>query len=465
MIPSQCPLQTKLMHTLTTPWIRFSTVEVVNRNPTFSGATFNFENIAGDGVTCVGGGILDSNGPDKTPSHFLASFFCEAFSHHDVLLKRHRRNDENDPLAALRTVMASVRRLQQNSTAVFTDEEFAQYARIADVELLKRSAANPNGADWACEAIWFAAQRQVGRGEIDVMVSNIGSCRGFGIPLNETSLSKCTRSALNPTRHPVVPLSMDHIPSRVSEFQRIIAAGGKVDGDVLDGRLTTSRGFGMRQYKSNNALPQLKQQVVAEPTTTSWIMRPGDMMILSNRGAFLTRSDEDLNVDDLGYVAMRGKRNRRSPAQIACDIADEAIVYGSPAGLQVLVVEALAPPMNLEAAQICAVKRDTSVLPGRLHIGALRAVPEYVKAFRADCARCGLDVPQFLDLRHQMLQEVDARVLLGGALSDGFGHEAGCLRRAIEEEMAFFEPLLACKTAASSKMQLEELAQALSVQQ
>jgi hypothetical protein len=468
MIPPSCPLQSKLIHTVSTPWLRFSSVTVMNRQVAFAGARFDFDNPCSDAIACVGGGLIDATSPSGAAASFLASFFQEAFAQHDVAGKRRRyriENESQEVLASLRDVMFQHRQFQNDASSIFSDTEFSQYSLTADAHLLRKSVDVESGADWRSEAVWFVAERGTAgnSNEVKVMVSNVGACRGFGVPLNLESLAKFKRSVLSPQRLPVVPLTMDHHPSRNLEFRRILDAGGRVENDILvtgGSKLAVSRGFGFRPFKSNASLPQVKQQIIAEPTTSSWRMLPGDMLVLANRGAFLTRSFEELTYEDVGHTVVRSSNRKRSPAQIACDIADEAVVYGSPAGVQVLVVEAVDPGPGAPQSSLHSAVRETTMLPGRMHVAALQSSEDYRQALLADCARCGVKLTDLIDMRSRMLEDLDCSVLLGSSLTDCFGLEAGTLRRAVEEEMQWMEPLFAARDAGPQAVaqQLEAMA-------
>jgi serine/threonine protein phosphatase PrpC len=60
-------------------------------------------------------------------------------------------------------------------------------------------------------------------------------------------------------------MSEDHKPSLEEETERIVAAGGFVFMDRVNGELAMSRALGDFQYKSNDNLSLDKQQVIAYP--------------------------------------------------------------------------------------------------------------------------------------------------------------------------------------------------------
>lgn len=62
-----------------------------------------------------------------------------------------------------------------------------------------------------------------------------------------------------------VPLSQDHKPENPLELKRILAAGGYVFGNRVNGNLALSRAFGDFHYKSNDQLPADQQIVSPQP--------------------------------------------------------------------------------------------------------------------------------------------------------------------------------------------------------
>jgi protein phosphatase 2C family protein 2/3 len=62
-----------------------------------------------------------------------------------------------------------------------------------------------------------------------------------------------------------VPLSQDHKPDNPLELKRILAAGGYVFGNRVNGNLALSRAFGDFHYKSNDQLPADQQIVSPKP--------------------------------------------------------------------------------------------------------------------------------------------------------------------------------------------------------
>lgn len=68
-------------------------------------------------------------------------------------------------------------------------------------------------------------------------------------------------------------LSVDHKPTMVSEWSRIVAAGGWVAANRVNGNLALSRALGDFVYKRNTALAAEEQIVSAEPDVTQCELR------------------------------------------------------------------------------------------------------------------------------------------------------------------------------------------------
>ncbi|KAH8302649.1 hypothetical protein KR044_009254, partial [Drosophila immigrans] len=61
------------------------------------------------------------------------------------------------------------------------------------------------------------------------------------------------------------PLSVDHKPSNESEIKRIVAGGGRVENNRVNGNLALSRALGDFMYKRNTSLKPEEQIVTADP--------------------------------------------------------------------------------------------------------------------------------------------------------------------------------------------------------
>ena len=63
----------------------------------------------------------------------------------------------------------------------------------------------------------------------------------------------------------VVNLSTDHKPFVETEIKRVIAAGGRIQSNRVNGRLTLSRALGDFPFKKNKLLKANEQIIIAYP--------------------------------------------------------------------------------------------------------------------------------------------------------------------------------------------------------
>ncbi|XP_017841084.1 probable protein phosphatase 2C T23F11.1 isoform X2 [Drosophila busckii] len=71
--------------------------------------------------------------------------------------------------------------------------------------------------------------------------------------------------AIASVRGKVQPLSIDHKPSNETEVQRILAGGGRVENNRVNGNLALSRALGDFMYKRNSSKKPEEQIVTADP--------------------------------------------------------------------------------------------------------------------------------------------------------------------------------------------------------
>lgn len=185
--------------------------------------------------------------------------------------------------------------------------------------------------------------RQSQRYHLEVLASGVGNCRIFGIARNR--LTHGTRSALDPTRERLVPLSSDHSPLRTLEMNRIMKAGGTVDfsvSDYIDGNpfYNVSRSFGHWSMKNNKKLSYDQQKLICEPTSLSWTMLKGDILVLVNKAMFETRNNADTSVDDVAKVIGQEIDRGSSPEDTALALCNCAARVGAEHSLQAIVAVA-----------------------------------------------------------------------------------------------------------------------------
>ncbi|CCW59995.1 unnamed protein product [Phytomonas sp. EM1] len=290
---------------------------------------------------------------------------------------------------------------------------------------------------------------------LDLMVSNVGSSRAFGIA--RSRLSETPQSFLDSSRECIVPLSMDHRPLQGEERRRIISAGGKVsaeEGGIIDGNpfFTVSRSFGHWSMKNNPNRSPVHQKIIPLPTTATWEMLEGDILVLSNHALYETRHEEDSSMDELAKVAGRAVDRGLPPEEVAATLCDFAIRFGAEHSLQVMVVVATDLAQGLRefdgvSGHFCPLFSEY-VQPGPLYGEACRRIPEYRKALQRDCKRCGIKLSELLKLRWERVKGIlDQRHAL--PLHAYYGKECGALQQIMDEEADLFADLIENKASLS----------------
>lgn len=92
-----------------------------------------------------------------------------------------------------------------------------------------------------------------------------------------------------------VPLSYDHKPENPQELKRILAAGGYVLGNRVNGNLALSRAFGDFHYKNNEDLPPEQQIVSPCPDVKTLELNDDvDFLVLACDGIWDVLSSEEV---------------------------------------------------------------------------------------------------------------------------------------------------------------------------
>ncbi|KAF5223088.1 hypothetical protein ECC02_003915 [Trypanosoma cruzi] len=405
----------------------------------------------------------------------------------------------------------------QGVSRVFSEWEMQQYAMFADNAFMNACRANEmvgglndklvlrnsEAANSGCRAVWFTAtvapvalqeRRQERRREVDqggtapppirweakakgceysvkdckgtaptspfcldVLVSNVGDSRAFGIARN--TLTSEARSILDATREHVVPLSSDHKPLRTLELRRILSAGGVVRsdvGDIIDGNpfYNVSRSFGHWSMKCDSQRPPSEQKMIALPACCSWEMIPGDVLVLSNHAIFETRCQEESSMDEIAKVVVREIDRGASPEEAAAALCNYAIRFGAEHSLQVMVAIAT----SADSAQApCEAKKQEWIVPGPIYAEPCRRSPEYRNALQADCERCALSLAELLGLRWRQVRNlIPSRHFL--PLMTYYGKECSVLQQIMDEEALLFshESLPPCGCSDDVLMEYDE---------
>ncbi|KEG14993.1 protein phosphatase 2C [Trypanosoma grayi] len=272
---------------------------------------------------------------------------------------------------------------------------------------------------------------------LDVLVSNVGDSRAFGIQRHP--LSQGERSTLDPLRERIVPLSADHKPLRTQELRRILKAGGEVRSDVgniIDGNpfYNISRSFGHWSMKCDSRRAPSEQKIIALPTCSSWEMLAGDVLVLCNHAVFETRLQEDTSVDELAKVVRRELDRGASPEEAAGTVCDYAIRFGAQHSLQVVVAVATDDGSTSSCSEA---QREEWVTPGPIYAEPCRRLPEYRQALQADCERCGVTLAELLLLRWRRVRDV-LHLRHALPLMPYYGKECSILQQSMDEEAELF---------------------------
>lgn len=430
-------------------------------------------------------GLVDSY-TERQSSTFISNFLSRALSLHTRVpdeLRKLKKEFPNDPI--LESMSFSLLHQRQmalsegESASFLSAREMEHYAINADMALLQhlfphRKDINlipPGVPEPGCRAIWLGAslipfqmenevqlkkslgEARVPNAAVEVCVSCLGSSRAFGIARNQFSLHKRRNHESNgESLDGIVPLSVDHLPLREEEYRRIRAAGGHVDskeGNIIDSVpfYTVSRSFGHFSMKNNVLLAPSRQKIIASPTTNTWKMLPGDILVMCNHSVFENSHDMDTSVDEVARVVMREVDRGHSPEMVAGIVCDLAMRFGATHSLQVAVL--VAEDNSVECAELENQQADEAhpifsewVEPGTIYVNTCRYNTIYKEALLRDCQRCGVSLGELLFLRWKRVKDILSwRDSL--SLAPFYGQECGLLQQRMEEEAQLFShPLL-----------------------
>ena len=130
------------------------------------------------------------------------------------------------------------------------------------------------------------------------------------------------------------PMSKDHKPSDAPERARIVAAGGHVSMNRVDGDLAVSRALGDFIYK-NPKLPPEKQKVSPVPDIKIYRRSAKDRyMILACDGIW----DVMTNAEVVDFVHTRVSRGVANANDIATSLLDHCLKKGSRDNMSVIII-------------------------------------------------------------------------------------------------------------------------------
>lgn len=302
---------------------------------------------------------------------------------------------------------------------------------------------------------------------LEVCVSGIGNSRAFGIKKAERENSfhpttpKSMLSYFSYDAHKqLIPLSMDHLPTREEELRRIIFAGGVVENGKLifekspsenskeprscsSLTLSLSRSFGYFSWKNSYQCSPLQQKIIALPTTNIWTMTHGDALVLCNHAVFESRMEENTTVDEVSKLVAYALNRSHSPEEVAGMVCDYAIRFGASKALQVTIAVSTTNFPDAGDETYSSVPQYTEwVSPGPLYVEVCRHDVGYAKALLRDCQRCNISLPELLWERWNRVRHI-LSMCHSLPLASLYGKECGALQQSMEEEaLLFSHPVL-----------------------
>eukprot|EP00294_Goniomonas_avonlea_P010904 CAMPEP_0114555006 /NCGR_PEP_ID=MMETSP0114-20121206/8517_1 /TAXON_ID=31324 /ORGANISM="Goniomonas sp, Strain m" /LENGTH=399 /DNA_ID=CAMNT_0001740099 /DNA_START=1 /DNA_END=1200 /DNA_ORIENTATION=- len=138
----------------------------------------------------------------------------------------------------------------------------------------------------------------------------------------------------------LVEMSQDHKPDNSEERSRILAAGGTVSANRVDGNLALSRAMGDWQFKSNPSIGVEKQKVIVVPELTVETIREGDSLLLFCDG--LVEHLTNTQVAKLAHDAIAQYPD--DPAKVASMLIRESLQAGSKDNHSAMVVRFRSTP-------------------------------------------------------------------------------------------------------------------------
>jgi serine/threonine protein phosphatase PrpC len=122
-----------------------------------------------------------------------------------------------------------------------------------------------------------------------------------------------------------VAMTSDHKPELDGERARILAAGGFVQANRVDGQLAMSRAIGDWPYKDNPKIKPEEQKVVAVPEVTTEIGYEGDSLLLCCDGIFEQMTNEAV----VKFVHEAISKHPNDPATVCKLLVIQSLEKGS----------------------------------------------------------------------------------------------------------------------------------------
>ncbi len=178
----------------------------------------------------------------------------------------------------------------------------------------------------------------------------------------------------------LVSLTKDHKPEDSEEYARIVAAGGSVSNNRVDGNLAMSRAIGDWVYKTNTSLTVDKQKVIPIPTITTEDIFPGDILLVCCDGIVEAASNED--VAEFLFEPENLSLCRSDPAMACAKLLDFSLVKGSKDNHTAIIISFGEPNSGSDYA------RAAEFLPGPFD--RYKDDKQFVAAYKMDAALRGM---------------------------------------------------------------------------
>lgn len=123
----------------------------------------------------------------------------------------------------------------------------------------------------------------------------------------------------------LVSMTEDHKPDDKLEKDRILAAGGSVSNNRVDGGLAMSRAMGDYTYKMDRSISQLEQKVTALADVTHDVIGVGDRLLIVCDG-IVERID---NKEVAKFVHAKHKQLKEDPAEVMRELLFYSLAKGS----------------------------------------------------------------------------------------------------------------------------------------
>jgi serine/threonine protein phosphatase PrpC len=200
---------------------------------------------------------------------------------------------------------------------VFDEKQIVDVVKQADQNFLdSRESVQDKKHGSTCV---FAVVRRkeektaAGRPQWDLLVANVGDSRVIIVRENGT----------------LVSLTEDHKPNSYEEGKRIVAAGGHVAMNRVDGQLAMSRAMGDWQYKANPDLALEDQKVIPVADVTREVVQEGDMVVVMCDGIVEQMDNEMVCEIAHTHVQALDKLADVDPVDIVGELFDASLEHGS----------------------------------------------------------------------------------------------------------------------------------------